>query len=126
MKNKPTMKIRISKLDKLFSDYIRSRDKWTCQRCNTRYKPPTSGLHCSHFWGRRMKSVRFDTENCVALCHGCHVYFTGNPYLHTEFMKSRLGEKQFDLLMLRANSPQRPDYKALYMAYSVLKKWGKF
>ena len=103
------MKIRISKLDKLFSLYIRSRAGWTCERCHKRYQPPTSGLHASHFHGRRKKSVRYDPENAAALCFGCHRYYTENPAAHTEWFKKRLGEKRFDALTLRANLGRKPD-----------------
>ena len=103
------MNIKISKLDRLFSQYIRSRDGWKCQRCGSQFKPPTTGLHCSHFHGRGKKSVRFDPENCVALCHGCHSYFTANPLLHVQFFQKRLG-KRFDALLIRANTPRKPDY----------------
>ena len=102
-------KIKISKLDSDFSRYIRSRDGWKCQRCQKQYRPPTNGLHCSHFYGRARKSVRFDLENCCALCHGCHSFFTANPELHRQFFFKRLGEKRYNALMIRANTPKKPD-----------------
>lgn len=97
------MKIRISALDAKFSKFIRERDGWTCQRCFKKYEPPTNALHCSHFWGRANKSVRFDPENCVALCHGDHVYFTANPKEHCDWFLKRLGQKRFDALQVRKN-----------------------
>jgi hypothetical protein len=30
--------------------------------------------------------------------------------LHRDFMMNRLGEKRYNLLMIRANTPCRPDY----------------
>ena len=107
------MKIKISALDSKFSYYIRSRDNWTCQRCLKEYKPPTNGLHNSHFWGRARKSVRFDPKNCQALCHGCHSFFTANPELHRQFYLKKIGEKEYNALMLRANTPGKPDYELL-------------
>jgi len=103
------VKIKIDPLDALFSRYIRTRDGWTCQRCKKKYAPPTRALHCSHFHGRRKKSVRWDPENCTALCYGCHAHFTGNPELHRIWFRNRIGETAFDLLMLRANIPKKPD-----------------
>ena len=107
------MKIKITGLDKKFSHFIRSRDDWKCQRCFKQYKPPTSGLHNSHFWGRRNKSVRFDPENCIALCYGCHSHFTANPVLHRMFFLRRLGEIRYNALMVRANTPKKPDYEMI-------------
>lgn len=108
------MKIRITALDSMFSNYIRwIRDKGKCQRCGIQYRPPTSGLQCSHFHGRRKQSVRFDEENCTAMCHGCHAWLTANPIAHVNFMFNRLGEQRYNLLMIRANTPAKPDYKAI-------------
>jgi hypothetical protein len=108
------LKIRITLLDKLFSHYIRwIRDKGICQRCLKAHRPPSSGLHCSHFHGRAKKSTRFDEDNTQALCYGCHAYLGANPIEHMEHMRRRLGDKRFDLLTLRAHTPGRPDYKAL-------------
>src|SRR3990167_10154752 len=114
------MKIKITKLDRLFSTYIRTRDKWTCQRCQTQYKPPTMALHCSHFHGRGKKSVRFDPFNAAALCYGCHMRFTAHPVEHYEWFKKRIGERDFDLLNVRANTLGRPDYTLIEIALKHL------
>lgn len=103
------MKIRIDPLDVLFSRYIRTLAGWRCERCGKQFLPPTNGLHCSHFHGRRKKSVRWDPENAVALCFGCHAHFTGHPLEHVEWFSNRLGVKKFNALTLRANTPQKPD-----------------
>lgn len=108
------MRIKITSLDALFSKYIRwIRDKGICQRCLKAYKPPSSALHCSHFWGRARKSTRFDPDNVAALCYGCHMHFTANPVEHRDFFFKRLGCKKYDLLMLRACNPSKMDYKLI-------------
>lgn len=106
-------KIKISALDKKFSFYIRSRDEWKCQRCFKQYVHPTSGLHCSHFYGRARKSTRFDEKNCMSICHGCHSHLTANPELHRQFMLKKIGQKEYDALMIRANFPRKPDYEMI-------------
>jgi hypothetical protein len=60
-------------------------------------------LHCSHFHGRGNWAVRFDPDNAVALCYGCHRIMGANPEEHREFIKSRLGAKKFNALRLRKN-----------------------
>ena len=97
------MKIRIDPLDKQFSLYIRSRANWKCEKCGTQYIPPTAGLQCSHFVGRANQQTRYDDKNCSALCFHCHQYFTANPYEHTEWMRKKLGDKEFEALNRRAN-----------------------
>jgi len=105
------MTIRISALDRLFSLVIRSRDHWTCQRCGTRYSPPTNALHCAHIFTRSKKSTRFDELNAVAWCYGCHSYLDRNPLEKYAWYKTRFGAAQFNLLHLRSNLPAKLDLK---------------
>jgi len=109
------VKIRITALDKKFSLFIRERAHWSCERCFKVYHPPTKALQCSHFHGRRKKSVRFDPDNCMALCMACHQYFGENPLEHVAWMKNKLGARKFDALTLRANMPDKPDDKMIGM-----------
>jgi hypothetical protein len=104
-------KVKIDTADKLFSEYIRTRDKWTCQRCFKKYQPPTSALHCSHHHGRGKEATRFDDLNCDALCYGCHMYFTAHPIEHVSWKKERIGEEAYKELQLKANSYCKKDRK---------------
>lgn len=113
--------VRVDLADKYFSLYIRYRDDWTCQRCFTKYEPVTNALHNSHFWGRARESTRFDPLNCSANCHGCHAYLTASPEEHRAWKLKQLGQREYDLLMLRAHTTVKKDrelaatiYKALY------------
>lgn len=100
-----SMKVKILPEDKKFSDFIRSRDDWTCQRCYTVYEPPTSALHCSHFWSRRHWATRFDEDNCVALCFGCHRLWESDKHgEYRDFMLEMLGEEDYAALEERAKS----------------------
>ena len=69
----------IHKLDTAISNYVRSKAKFTCERCKKAYNPNVkyglSGLHCSHYMGRTNKSTRFELENLDCFCNGCHSYF---------------------------------------------------
>ena len=97
------MSIKITALDKLFSQYVRSRAKWRCERCGTQYTPPTSALHCSHFWGRSNLKVRWDAENANAHCYGCHQYLGSHPVEFREWKLKQLGKAKFENLNRRAN-----------------------
>ena len=101
--------VRIDQADKLFSLFIRHRAGWKCERCGTQYEPPTAALHCSHFWGRARESPRFDEDNASAHCHGCHSFFTANPALHYQWKLQRMGQRDFDLLAIRAEMRQKKD-----------------
>lgn len=101
------MNIRRDSLDKLFSDYVRARDNYTCQRCGKYYEPPTRAIHCAHIFSRRHKGTRCDPLNAVSLCHGCHVFFTGYPLYFQTWVSERLGKQQYTLLMHRARKPTK-------------------
>ncbi len=115
-------RLKRSKADILFSNYIRARANWTCERCHTQYSPPTSGLHCSHFFGRSNKAVRWDTDNASALCWGCHQRLGSQPVEHTEFFIKRLGQKKYDALVLRAHIPTKIDQKLVVIQLEMLLK----
>jgi len=104
-------RIKLRKTDKLFSDYIRTRDKWTCLRCGN--KPVKQGLHCSHYWGRGREAIRFEPDNAISLCFACHKLWghgDGRDQ-YREYMTLRLGKERFKSLELQANCFQRKDDK---------------
>ena len=97
-------KIKIDPADRAFSNYIRTRHNWTCQRCGKQYTPPTSALHYSHFQGRGKEATRFEPDNCDALCYGCHRYFTAQPGEHYQWQVKRKGQATVDRLILQSNT----------------------
>lgn len=105
------MIVKIDAADKAFSLWIRTRDHWTCQRCGTKYTPPTMALHCSHFMGRGKEGTRFEPLNADALCYGCHQYFTSHPAEHYIWQVERKGQKVIDQLILQSNTYKRKDRK---------------
>lgn len=115
------MRIKTDKADALFSKMIRERDNWTCVFCGTVYEPPTSGLQCSHFWGRSNKKTRFDPLNCDALCYGCHVRHEGNKQgYYRDFKLEQLGTKEYKSLEKRARSIASFGEKEKKACYKVL------
>ena len=104
-------KAKIFPSDREWSKYIRTRDMWTCQRCSKQYDPPTSALHCSHFWSRGNWSVRFDEDNTEALCYGCHSYLGGNPVEFHKYYLEKLGQERFDALEKRKNTTKSGSIK---------------
>lgn len=111
--------IKRSLADKYFSDLIREKADWTCENCKGDYHEERRLLHLSHFWSRRNRSVRFDSENAAALCFGCHRKFTENPAIHHEFFRKRLGESRLEALGFRARTPQKIDEKSLVIAFKL-------
>lgn len=120
------MKITLSPLDSLFSEYVRKRAIMVaggCEKCLTQKQdilkengsifPAWKQLQTSHFFGRRRRSVRYNEDNACGLCFSCHQHFTENPLEHTEWFKKRLGDKAFGLLEIQANTPQKIDKQAV-------------
>lgn len=122
--NSWSMKIKISKLDKEFSDYIRMRDKWTCTHCGKfcGERGRIAKIDCSHFWGRANKSTRWDAENADAHCFVCHQKLGANPELFREWKLNQLGEEKYKALMQRANSIKKWTNKELEELYEYYKK----
>jgi len=90
------MAIKRTKWDVVFSNYIRYRDDWTCQRCNKKYPEKSQGLHCSHFYGRRSWATRIEPCNAMALCFGCHQHVGSFPKDHVELWESKFTEEEKD------------------------------
>lgn len=108
------LSMKLRKTDSLFSKYIRNRDNWICQRCHTQHEKGSQGLHCSHFFSRGRENTRFDEENCIALCFGCHLRWGHGDErdLYRDYMVVKLGEIGFKKLMVRANQFKKRDDKA--------------
>lgn len=121
------MNIKIDAADREFSIYIRLRDE-VCQRCRRPGWPdakgrPIKGLQASHYFGRGRESTRFDPDNVIALCMGCHQYWgSTNREDYREYMIKRLGEKGFNDLSTRARMLVKKDRKAALIAAKQLVK----
>lgn len=108
------MAMQLRKTDRLFRQYILLRDGYTCQRCGSTYDAvgdSLRGLHVSHYWGRGRENTRFDPDNCILLCWGCHrLWGHGdgrNDYM--KFMVKKLGQHRFDELEARAYMAKKRD-----------------
>lgn len=87
--------IKRTPADAAYSDCIRERANWSCQRC-MKYYPEgrRAGLHCSHHYRRGNWGVRFHPLNAEALCYGCHSHYGGTE----ERMREVMTEFDFDIL----------------------------
>lgn len=91
-------------VDARFSNQIRERDKWTCQRCWYFFPEGwRDGLDCAHMFGRAIPTTRFDPDNACALCRVCHGDLDTHPDLKRDFFRQRLGPERFNALDRRAH-----------------------
>ena len=56
------------------------------------------GLHCSHFFSRRHRSVRWNPDNGTSMCFSCHNRLGGDPDDFVRWMRERVGEGMIDIL----------------------------
>jgi len=84
-------------LDGIWSKAVRTRDGFRCQRCPPHkqriFDEKSKGLHAHHILtkGGHGFSTRWDIENGVAVCYGCHMYLQGNPLENERFAVENLG-----------------------------------
>ena len=116
MKKITERKRLIKKLDDLWAKKIKERDKFTCQRCKSQSKR----LNACHFYGRRNKTLRWDLDDGVTLCVGCHFWAHSNPAEFTEWFKEWAGEETFERLQTKKNNKTKTDLANLKLIYLQL------
>lgn len=117
-------KIKRRTSDTLWTQYLRIKQGFTCQKCKRVYPEDNCrNLGVAHFHGRGHENVRFDEENTLLLCNiPCHQWFDQHKTEFTEFMKRRLGQQKYDLLDLRAHIHKDRDDKSDRMIIRQLLK----
>ena len=90
--------VKIKPADTAFSRCVREASNWTCERCNARHEKSSMGLHCSHIYSRRHRTIRWCKDNAQALCFSCHQWFGGNPADSGEWVTDLLGIGHIELL----------------------------
>ena len=103
-------KTKVRRADILWSKYIRELKNWKCERCLKDCSNNHHNLTVSHYKGRRYESVRFDEENCDVLCRSCHEWAEKHKKTeYTDWKIERMGERAFNLLLVRANQKGKKD-----------------
>lgn len=106
------MKIRVNKIDTLFSRFIRTRDKG-CQWCGRQ----DGTLQCSHIFGRRHMATRWDPLNAKTLCFTCHRRWHEDPVEAFRWIEEYLGKDRLDELRRKAHGVVKlkpADKEAIY------------
>jgi hypothetical protein len=121
MAKKPSRKTIITKLDSIFSQYIRLRysknEIATCVTCGKQdhWKKMQNG----HFISRKHYATRFDEDNCQVQCAGCNVFRYGEQYLFSKYLGADLSE---ELLMKSRKIQKFTDNELLDMIELYNKK----
>ena len=91
MKRKPA--------DAAFSNCVREASDWVCLKCQKQYERGSQGLHNSHIFSRRHRTIRWDAMNTKALCFSCHQWFGGNPVESGNWITNLFGQEHMDILI---------------------------
>lgn len=110
-----------NKLDTIISQIVRS--KGHCTWCGNNRKEI---LQCAHIYSRNNLSTRWDLENLVCLCVGCHFKAHQQPIEFTEWVKKFLGKDKYEQLRLRARAIKKWTIPELIELLGVLKAPANF
>jgi hypothetical protein len=95
MAKKPSRKTIITKLDNIFSQYIRLRysknEIATCVTCGK--QDHWKKLQAGHFVSRKHYATRWDEDNVQVQCSGCNVFRYGEQYLFSKYLGVDLSEE---------------------------------
>ena len=95
----------------MWSQVIRLRDNNMCQICHI----PGNNAH--HIIGRRNHNTRWDIDNGILLCAGCHTLRTNsahqNPLWFMDWLIEKKGGKFVKDLRIRGSIIYKPDYQSI-------------
>ena len=95
------------KADAEWSDMVRARDGWTCQRCGKHYPPPTRALHAAHLFSRGRRRTRTEPDAGVAACYGCHRWLDAHPDERKALGVKKIGKKRYNELERMSRTPAK-------------------
>lgn len=101
------MKTKRKPSDDAFSKCVRAAAGYACQRCGKQFGKGDAGLHCSHNFSRRHRTIRWCKDNALALCFTCHDWFGGNPLDSGVWLESFIGPAMVEVLREKMNSKQK-------------------
>lgn len=116
MPRKISKKSLIKKCDILWSGIIKIRDR-RCIRCGK-----NNLLNAAHIYSRSNKNVRYDLQNGITLCVGCHFWGHQNPIEFTKFVIKKLGEDKIKELSKKANIKKAMTIKIYSKIWGELKE----
>lgn len=76
-------------LDRVFSIFIRQRDKGKCYTCGI-IKDPKK-MQCGHFFTRARMATRWSEVNCHCQCCGCNIFRGGNGAEYANQLEKQYG-----------------------------------
>lgn len=91
-------------LDRVFSDFIRKRDNYTCITCG--HQGTKKDIQNGHYIERNKVGTRYDEENCNAQCVNCNVWKKGNLRVYAVKLIEKYGNGVLERLLEKAKLNQ--------------------
>lgn len=113
-----TLSQKKKKLWKVFSQYIRKRDKMTCFTCQR--KGEGAGIHAGHWIPDSVGglALKFHEKNVHAQCYHCNINLGGWGERYTERMEQVYGKETInELRQLKNKITKDLDFEKLYEKY---------
>ena len=98
------MALKLKACDTWFSKCVREAADWTCEKSGVKFERGSMGLHCSHIFSRRHRTIRWCKENAQALSYNAHQWFGANPADSAVWLEETLGEGHIQLLREKRDS----------------------
>ena len=98
------MAVKIKPADTWFSKCKREAGDWVCEKCGAKHERGSMGLHNSHIFSRRHRTIRWCADNTQSLCCNCHHWFGGNPADSGRWIEKLLGDEFLDRLREKRDS----------------------
>ncbi len=87
----------IERLDKVFADYIKARDNYTCVVCGSK-----QNIQAGHLITRVNYSTRWDEMNCFAQCRSCNFMHEYRPEIFTLWFIEKYGQETYEKLVQKS------------------------
>ena len=107
-------KVTNKHLDALCRKIVMERWGQGCEYCGRSDRP----LQWAHGVSRRYLSLRWslNPRNSFALCAGCHLATHHQPTEWAEWLRNKLGEKDYEKLRMILKTPRKVDKAAILVA----------
>jgi 5-methylcytosine-specific restriction endonuclease McrA len=87
---------QVSQLDLAARMEVFERDGHVCVRC----RDPKRAIQWAHIFSRRHKNLRWEPDNALTLCAGCHMWWHQYPLLSVEWFKKAFPERYEAILAI--------------------------
>jgi predicted restriction endonuclease len=113
--NKGERKRLLVLLDKTARECVLNRAGHRCEKCGKGER-----LQWHHVYTRAILSLRWDMDNLVCLCAGCHLWWHHNPLDAAAWFESKVGAARVSRLKLSRLTRTKQDLRGVLIGLEAL------